>query len=93
MSLFSLIGWSPEKRRQDADIAWLDTFTKRNVAESEAQARALADTYEVARSEWMADRLSAEKYGEMVRVQEAAEDAWELSLGNSAERWAATALQ
>ena len=93
MSLYSLIGMSRSQRRQDADVEWLDQFTQQVIPESDNAAQQLADEYEKAYTEWFNDKLSAEKYGEMIRLEEAADDAWELALGNHAERFNLNALQ
>lgn len=91
--LYSLIGMTQGQRQRDADVEWLGQFTRNNIADSETTARQLAVEYEKAHAVWCEDRLSASKYGEMIRAQEAAEDAWELGLANYAEHWAATALR
>lgn len=93
MSLYSLIGMTRSQRRQDADVEWLDQFTQNTIADSDTTAQTLADQYEKAYTAWFNDKLSAEKYGEMIRLEEAAGDAWELALGNHAERFRLNAMQ
>lgn len=87
MSLYSLIGMSKGQRQHDADMDWLDDFTQQNIPNSERRAEDLATEYEKAVKAWEADKLNVHLYGEVERLREDADDAWELNLGNHVERW------